>query len=120
MYVYVVIKDKLEPPEGPVVSPESIQVATKTLKDYITLLGGDNQSVHTLIQLSHTVHGKQKEFTTKLVAILQREALLQHVQLCKANDDLGKAKEELEKRLKTIEKKLEEVRKTTKRQNSYK
>jgi hypothetical protein len=111
LYVYVVIKDKLEPPEGPVVSPESIQVANKTLKDYITLLGGDNQSVHTLIQLLHTVHAKQREFTTELVAILQREALLQHVQLCKSNVDLGKAKEELEKRLKTKKKKLEEVRK---------
>jgi hypothetical protein len=58
--VYTIIKDKLEPPEGPVVTPESVQTATKTLKDYITLHSGDKNKVHTLIQLLRdTVHGKQ-------------------------------------------------------------
>ena len=38
LYVYTVVKDKLEPSGGPLVTPESIQEATKTLKSYINLL----------------------------------------------------------------------------------
>jgi predicted O-linked N-acetylglucosamine transferase (SPINDLY family) len=57
----------------------------------------------------HTVHGKQREFTTEFVAILQREALLQHAKLSKANTDLVKEKEKLEKKLKLADKKLEDI-----------
>ena len=57
----------------------------------------------------HTVHGKQREFTTELVSILQREALLQHAKLSKANTDLVKQKEKLERRLKLTDKKLEDI-----------
>jgi hypothetical protein len=56
--------------------------------------------------LLHTVHGKQREFTTELVAILQREAFLQHAKLSKANTDLAKEKEKLEKKLKAADGKL--------------
>ena len=48
----------------------------------------------------HTVHGKQREFKTELVAILQREALLQHVNLSKNNNESIEEKETLEKKLK--------------------
>jgi chromosome segregation ATPase len=51
----------------------------------------------------HTVHGKQREFTAELVAILQREALLQHVNLSKSNNDLTEEKEKLEKKLKATD-----------------
>jgi hypothetical protein len=37
LYVYAVIKDKLEPPKGPVITPETIQEATKSLRQYISL-----------------------------------------------------------------------------------
>ncbi len=60
-----------------------------------------------LIQLLHTVHGKQREFTTELVAILQKEALLQHVNLSKSNNDLTEEKEKLEKKLKATDLELE-------------
>ena len=60
-----------------------------------------------LIQLLHTVHGKQREFTAELVAILQREALLQHVNLSKSNNDLIEEKEKLEKKLKATDVRLE-------------
>ena len=43
LYVYAIVKNKLERPEGPVVTPESIQEGTKTLRDYITLLICDNK-----------------------------------------------------------------------------
>ena len=56
-----------------------------------------------LIQLLHTVHGKQREFTAELVAILQREALLQHVNLSKSNNNLTEEKEKLEKKLKATD-----------------
>ena len=56
-----------------------------------------------LIQLLHTVHGKQREFTAELVAILQREALLQHVNLSKSNNNLIEEKEKLEKKLKATD-----------------
>jgi hypothetical protein len=108
LYVYIV-KDKLEPPRAPLVTPESIQVATRAIKEYIKSFGGEEESVHSLIQLLHTVHGKQREFTTELVAILQREALLQHAKLSKANTDLVKEKEKLEKKLKSADKKLEDI-----------
>ena len=51
----------------------------------------------------HTVNGKQREFTTELVAILQREALLQHAHLSKYNSDLIEEKERLEKKLKATD-----------------
>ena len=68
--VYTVVKDKLEPPGGPLVTPESIQEATKTLNNYIKSLNGKEENVHSLIQLLHIVHGKQREFTTELIAVL--------------------------------------------------
>jgi hypothetical protein len=40
LYVYIVVKDKLEPSESPLITPESIQEATKTLKNYIKSLNG--------------------------------------------------------------------------------
>jgi hypothetical protein len=52
-----------------------------------------------------------QEFTTELVAILQREALLQHANLSQINSDLLIEKENLAKKLKTTEKKLEDIRK---------
>jgi chromosome segregation ATPase len=58
----------------------------------------------------HTVHGKQREFTTELVAILQKEALLQNAKLNKANNDLTKEKGKLEKKLKASNEKLEDIR----------
>jgi chromosome segregation ATPase len=58
----------------------------------------------------HTVHGKQREFTTELVAILQREALLQNAKLNKANNDLIKEKGKLERKLKAANEKLEDIR----------
>ena len=70
---------------------------------------GEEESVHSLIQLLHTVHGKQREFTTELVAILQREALQQHAKLGKANTDLVKEKEKFKKKLKVADKKLEDI-----------
>ena len=79
LYVYAVIKDKLEPPKGPVITPESIQEATKSLRQYTSLNQLETVRLDKLIQLLHTVHGKQQEFTAELVAILQREALLKHV-----------------------------------------
>ena len=109
LYVYIVVKDKLEPSGAPLVTPESIQVATRAIKEYIKSFGGEEESVHSLIQLLHTVHGKQREFSTELVAILQREALLQHAKLSKANTDLVKEKEKLEKKLKLADKKLEDI-----------
>ena len=111
LYVYAIIKDKLEPPKGPVITPEAIQEATKSLRQYITLNALDNSKLDNLIQLLHTVHGKQKEFTTELVAVLQREALLQHANLSQINSNLLKEKENLSKKLKTAEKKLEEKQK---------
>jgi hypothetical protein len=57
----------------------------------------------------HTVHGKQREFTTELVAILQKEALLQNAKLNKANNDLTKEKGKLEKKLKASNEKLEDI-----------
>jgi hypothetical protein len=117
------VKDKLEPPGGTLVTPESIQEATKTLKNYIKSLNGKEENVHSLIQLLHIVHGKQREFTTELIAVLQREALLQHVDLSKTNNDLLKDKESLVTKLKTAKKKLEGVRedneKTEQLQKSY-
>ena len=44
-----------------------------------------------------------------MVAILQREALLQHAKLGKANTNLVKEKEKLEKKLKKADKKLEDI-----------
>ena len=38
LYVYVVVKDKLESSESPLITPESIQEATKTLKIILNLL----------------------------------------------------------------------------------
>ena len=51
----------------------------------------------------------KREFTTELIAILQREALLQHANLNKANNDLIKEKEGLERRLRTVEKNLANI-----------
>ena len=110
LYVYIVVKDKLEPPGATLVTPESIQVATKAIKEYIRSFGGKEESIHSLIQLLHTVHGKQREFTTELVAILQREALLQNAKLNKANNDLTKEKGKLERKLKAANEKLEDIR----------
>ncbi len=71
----------------------------------------------------HIVHGKQREFKTELIAVLQREALLQHVDLSKTNNDLLKDKENLATKLKTAKKKFEGVRedneKTERLQASY-
>lgn len=61
-YEYILIKDKLEPPEGLLITLESIKKATQALKNYIARL--DDKSVYTLIQLLNTVHGRQREFTT--------------------------------------------------------
>ena len=109
--MYIVVKDKLEPPGATLVTPESIQVATKAIKEYIRSFGGKEESIHSLIQLLHTVHGKQREFTrTELVTILQREALLQNAKLNKANNDLTKEKGKLEKKLKASNEKLEDIR----------
>ena len=55
----------------------------------------------------HTNHGKQRAFTAELVAILQREALLQHVNLSKSNNNLIEEKEKLEKKLKATDLRLE-------------
>jgi hypothetical protein len=109
LYVYVVVKDKLESSESPLITPESIQEATKTLKSYIKSLNGKEESVHSPNQLLHTVHGKQREFTTELVAILQREALLQNAKLNKANNELIKEKGKLERKLKASNEKLEDI-----------
>ncbi len=54
----------------------------------------------------HTNHGKQRAFTAELVAILQREALLQHVNLSKSNNNLIEEKEKLEKKLKATDVRL--------------
>ena len=70
---------------------------------------GEEESVHSLIQLLHTVHGKQREFTTELVAIIQREALQQHGKLGKDNTDLVKEKEKLKKKLKVADKKIDDI-----------
>ena len=110
LYVYAVVKDKLEPPKGPIVTPELIQEATKSLRQYIRLHSLDNLRLDKLIQLLHTVHGKQREFTTELVAILQREALLQQVNLSKYNSDLIEEKGRLENKLRATDEKLEEIR----------
>jgi hypothetical protein len=107
LYVYAVIKDKLEPPKGPVITPESIQEATKSLRQYISLNQLETVRLDKLIQLLHTVHGKQREFTAELVVILQREALLQHVNLSKSNNDLIEEKEKLEKKLKATDVRFE-------------
>ena len=86
LYVYAVIKDKLEPPKGPKITPESIQEATKSLRQYISLNQLETVRLDKLIQLLHTVHGKQREFTAELVAILQREALrLHNCKFCSTN-----------------------------------
>ena len=45
-----------------------------------------------------------------MVAILQREALLQHAKLSKTNTDLAKEKEKLERKLKAANEKLEDIR----------
>ena len=103
--MYSVIKDKLKPPKGPVITPESIQEATKSLRQYISLNQLETVRLDKLIQLVHTVHGKQREFTTELVAILQKETLLQDVNLSKSNNDLIEEKERLEKKLKPTDEK---------------
>jgi hypothetical protein len=110
LYVCAVVKDKLEPPKGPITTPESIQEAPKSLRQYIRLHSLDNARLDKLIQLLNTVHGKQREFTTELVAILQREALKQHVNLSKSNNDLIEDKERLEKKLKATDEKLENIK----------
>jgi chromosome segregation ATPase len=79
--------------------------------DCIILNALDNSKLDNLIQLLHIFHGKQKEFTRELVAVLQREALIQHAILNQINSNLLKEKENLSKKLKTAEKKLEEIRK---------
>ena len=53
----------------------------------------------------HIVHGKQRKFTAELGAIKQREALLQHVNLSKNNNELIEEKERLEKKLKATDEK---------------
>ncbi len=79
LYVYAVVRDKLEPPKGPVITPESIQEATKSLRQYFSLHQLETVRLDKLIQLLHTVHGKQRLFTADLVAIIQREAFLQQI-----------------------------------------
>ncbi len=74
LYVYAVIKDQLEPPKGPKITPETIQEATKSLRQYISLNQLKTVRLDKLIQLLHTVHGKQREFTAELVAILQKRS----------------------------------------------
>ena len=127
LYVCTVVKDKLEPPGGHLVTPESIQEATKTLKIYIKSLNGKEENVNSLIQLLHMVHGKQREFTTELIDVLQRKALLQHVDLSKTNKDLSQTnndllrdKENLAKKLTQRRKNLKGFEKTTKKQKGYK
>ena len=58
----------------------------------------------------YTVHGKQRKFTTELVAILEREALLQHANLSKTNNDWIREKVNLAKKLKSADEKLEDIR----------
>ena len=58
----------------------------------------------------HIVHGKQREFNTRLVAVLQKEALLQHAGLRKSNTELTKEKEKIEKKWKAAEERVKENR----------
>ena len=106
LYVYLLVKDKLET----TVTPETIRETTKTLKSYIVSLNGDEKSVNPLVQQLQIVHGKQREFTAELIAVLQKEALLQHAGLRKTNTELIREKEKVEKKWKAAEEKLKEGR----------
>ena len=106
LYVYFLVKDKLKTS----VTPEIIRESTNILKNYIQSLNGDEKSVNTLVQQLHIVHGKQREYNTGLVTVLQKEALLQHAGLKKSNTELTKEKEKLEKKWKAAEEKLKENR----------
>ncbi len=106
LYVYLLAKDKLKTS----VTPEIIRDTTNLLKTYIQSLNGDEKSVNTLVQQLHTVHGKQREFNTGLVVVLQKEALLQHAGLRKSNTELTKEKEKFEKKWKAAEERLKENR----------
>jgi hypothetical protein len=106
LYVYLLVKDKLES----TVTPETIRETTKSLKNYIKFLTGDENSVDPLVQQLQIVHGKQREFTTELTTVLQREALLQQAGLRKVNTELIKEKEKADKKWKAAEEKLKENR----------
>ncbi len=71
LYVHLLAKYTLKTS----VTPETIRENTNLLKAYIQSLDGDEKSVNTLVQQLHTVHGKQREFNTGLVIVLQKEAL---------------------------------------------
>jgi len=105
-YVYLLVKDKL----ASTITPETIRDTTKTLKSYILSLNGDENGVNTLVQQLQIVHGKQREFNTELLAVLQREALLQHAGLRKTNTELTKEKEKIDKKWKAAEEKIKEGR----------
>ena len=44
LYENIVVKDKLEPPGAPLVTPESIQVATRAIKNILNLLGAKKRA----------------------------------------------------------------------------
>jgi hypothetical protein len=88
LYVYLLVEDKLES----TVTPETIRETTKSLKNYIAFLHGDQNSVDPLVQQLQIVHGKQREFTTELTTVLLREALSQQAGLRKVNTELTKEK----------------------------
>jgi hypothetical protein len=106
LYVYTIVKNKLKS----TVTPETIRETTNTLKSYILSLNGDEKSVNLLVQQLQIVHGKQREFTTELVAVLQKESLLQHAGLRRTNTELLKEKDKLEKKWKAAEEKIKESR----------
>jgi len=106
LYTYILIKDKLQTS----VTPETIRENTHFLRNYIQSLNGDEKNVDTLVQQLHIVHGKQREFNTRLVTVLQKEALLQHTGLRKCNAEFKKEREKIEKKWKAAEERLKENR----------
>ena len=72
LYVYLLIKDKLESTDGIKVTPDTITTTTETLKSCIEDLGGEKDKVNPLIQQLHIVHVAQREFTNELVTKLQK------------------------------------------------
>jgi hypothetical protein len=105
-YLYLIVKDKLES----TVNPDTIRETTKSLKEYIVLLRGDEKSVNPLVQQLQIVHRKQREFNTELITVLTREALLQQAGLQKSHTELIKEKEKVDKKWKAAEEKLIEQR----------
>lgn len=106
LYAYLLVKDKLETS----ITPETIRETANALKGYIVSLKGDEKSVNTLVQQLQITHGKQREFTTELIAVLQREALSQQAGIRKTNNELIKEKEKVEKKWKAAEERLKDQR----------